>query len=50
MGCTECSSSRGEQVKIEYITGHTEKIELCADCRAAFEEGEFVRDVSRVDE
>lgn len=50
MGCTECSDNRAEKIKIEYSTGYTEKIELCADCRAEFEQGELVRDVSRIDE
>ena len=35
-------------MRVEYVQGPTERLELCGDCRADFEAGNFVEEVTPV--
>lgn len=50
MDCSECGDEQSERVEICYSNGSTERLSLCADCRAAYRDGGMVQDVSLVDE
>lgn len=48
MECAECGDDGAERVRIEYVEATTETIRLCEGCRAEFEAGDFVTDVTAV--
>lgn len=50
MDCSECGDEQSARVAVEYSTGSAEELRLCADCRAAYRDGELVADVSVIEE
>lgn len=49
MGCTECEENEGERMKVEYIDGATETVELCDGCQEEFEVAELVATISETE-
>ena len=45
-GCAECSDDGATPVTVEYATGRTEELLLCDSCRAEYESGSLVEDIS----
>jgi len=45
-GCAECGADNATCVTVEYATENTEEILLCENCRAEYERGGLVDDVS----
>lgn len=48
MECAECGCGGAKPMRVEYVQGPTETLELCGDCRAEFESGNFVVEVTPV--
>lgn len=49
MDCEECGKNGGTEVKVEYLDGKTETVELCNDCREDFIDAEFVAEVGQLE-
>ena len=45
-GCAECGAGSATCVTVEYATESSEEIRLCEDCRAEYERGGLVEDIS----
>ena len=49
-GCAECGDDSATPVTVEYATGRTEELLLCDSCRAEYESGSLVDDISAREE
>lgn len=48
MECAECGGEGASRVRIEYVEAAAETLRLCEGCRAEFEAGDLVTDVTAV--
>lgn len=48
MACTECGDDGATPVRVEYVESRTETLRLCEACRAEFDDGDLVTDVTAV--
>jgi len=46
MHCTECEAPVDSTTVVTFITGKTEALTLCADCKAEYRQGAFVSAVA----
>jgi hypothetical protein len=49
MKCAECGGDSPSPTEVTYVDGSTERIHLCAECRATFEAGELVQSATPVE-
>ncbi|QLG63736.1 hypothetical protein [Halorarum salinum] len=50
MDCSQCETSEGVLMHVDYTDGNAEELPLCGDCREEFEHGGFISDLEPVEE